>query len=419
MRFATMCATGVLAASLSLSLAVVPAPAQTQSVQAFDPAHPFAGVTAPDQWAKRFVTGKPSFDTHDPWGNFTANEWNGQGFYGDHAGFPDQTPLTVIGKPGTNNQANRASRPSGGSGVIIRSPYPYKSAQEHYDAWLKAASHVVPSTQMTALPDWSGDWQGNTQGFLARRAKISDTLAALTPEYRQYYADILVAQWEGHPWEPLEFCLPRAFANDYGGGTWHFMRDQHLVLLNVSSFNNAARYIYTDGRGFLPEDKARPDWFGESVGFWDGDELVTYTKNIRGWMFGTTLPEYSDDLQIVERWKRLGNQMLVDITFYDSKAFSFPWHDVAVFRVARDWTAEPATLNVCPATNNVYMDAKGEIVSHKPGELGYMNLTLDPRPWASAAELWNKSHPRLSAQWAASLKRDQETAKAGTGYAPK
>ena len=414
MRFATMCATGALAASLCLSLSAVPAPAQAQSDQTFDPVHPFAGIAAPADWAKRFATGKPSFDVHDPWANFTANDWNNQGFYGDHSGFPDQTPLTVIGK---TSQAARGARPSGGTGVVIYSPYPYKTAQEQYDAW-RAAAGPAASAQPKTLPDWSGDWQGNTQGFLNRRAKISDTLAALTPEYRQDYAEILNAQWEGHPWEPLEFCLPRAFANDYGGGTWHFMMDRHLVLLNVSSFGNASRYIYTDGRGFLPDDKTHLDWFGGSIGFWDGDELVTYTKNLRGWMFGTTLPEYSDDLQIVERWKRIGNQMLVDITFYDDKAFTHPWHDVAIFHTVKDWTAEPATLNVCPATNNVYMDAKGEIVSHKPGELGYMNLTLDPRPWATASELWNKSHPKLAAQWAASQKRDEDTAKAGKGYAP-
>jgi hypothetical protein len=411
MRFATMCATGALGGLLSLSLSAVSAPAQAQT---FDPAHPFAGVTAPEQWTKRFATGKPSFDPHDPWANFTARDWNNQGFYGDHADHPDETPLTVIGKTGPDRQLNRSSKPSGGTGVIIRSPYPYKTAQEHYDAWMKAAR---PKT----LPDWSGDWLGNAQaeGFLDRKAKISDTMTALTPEYQKSYAGILQAQWEGHTWEPLEFCLPRNFAVDYGDGAWHFMMDQHLVLLNMNSFSNASRYIYTDGRGFLPEDKAKPEWFGESVGFWDGDELVIYTKNIRGWMFGTTLPEYSDELQTVERWKRFGDQMLVDITFYDPKAFAFPWHDVSVFHVAKDWTAEPATLNVCPATNNIYMDAKGDIVSHKPGEVGYVNLTLNPRPWASAAELWDKSYPKLSAEWAASLKHDQDMAKAGEGYAPK
>ena len=92
---------------------------------------------------------------------------------------------------------------------------------------------------------------------------------------------------------------------------------------------------------------------------------------------------------------------------------------MSVFRIARDWTAEPATLNVCPATNNIHMDARGDIVSRKPGEPGYTNLTLDPRPWSSEMELWNKSHPKLSAQWAASLKKDEAAAKAGKGYAGK
>jgi hypothetical protein len=123
-------------------------------------------------------------------------------------------------------------------------------------------------------------------------------------------------------------------------------------------------------------------------------------------------------METIERWKRLGDKMVADITFYDPKAFAYPWHDVAIFHLIKDWTAEPAAYINCVDTNNVYMDAKGDIVEHQPGEVGYMNLTLDPRPWATAVELWNKSCPKLAAEWAAALKREEELAKAGKGYAP-
>ena len=75
-------------ASLVVSLAAAAAQAQAPAEQPFDPAHPFAGLAAPQAWAKRFATGKPSFDAHDPWGNFTARDWNNQGFFGDHADDP-------------------------------------------------------------------------------------------------------------------------------------------------------------------------------------------------------------------------------------------------------------------------------------------------------------------------------------------
>ena len=44
-----------------------------------------------------------------------------------------------------------------------------------------------------------------------------------------------------------------------------------------------------------------PQWFGESEAFWDGDELVVYTKNVRRWMMGVGLPETSDKLEAVMR----------------------------------------------------------------------------------------------------------------------
>ena len=27
-----------------------------------------------------------------------------------------------------------------------------------------------------------------------------------------------------------------------------------------------------------------PQWFGETIGFWDGEALITWTSNIQGWI---------------------------------------------------------------------------------------------------------------------------------------
>ena len=365
-------ASGLLVVSLALCALMPPtlswverARAQSAQVQ-FDPGHPFANVKFAGEWERIFIPGKPNLAANDPYGNMTSaefwrNTWRGQG----------------IGKP-------VEMKGSDGLGVVIRSPYLYTSAAEHYDAWLKAAGGGTRKTRET-LPDWSGDWQGNADGVLHGGAKVSDVMAGVAADYRPRFEQLLRAEIEGRQWWPTEFCLPWGFGGFYSldGPTWHFMADQTMVLINKDRNNNEARYIYTDGRGFLPKDLQFPQWYGASQGFWDGDELVVWTSQIKQWVITHGLPEYSDQLEAVERIKRLGDEILVDLTLYDPKAFAFPWHDTVIFRKLKDWTEAPATFSECVSTNNVYMDANGMLRERTPGDPEYRDF-LDPRPWATA-----------------------------------
>ncbi len=276
---------------------------------------------------------------------------------------------------------------------------------------MTAAHGGTQHTQAT-LPDWTGDWQGASVGVLEGTARISDVVNAVSDEYKPRYLNLLRGEWEGgHQWWPAQFCLPEGFGRLFWiAGTRHFMPDTHMVLINEDRPENATRYIYTDGRGFLPPDKAFPSWYGESEGFWDGDELIVYTKNIKAWAITHGLPEYSDQLQAVERIKRFGNEMLDDITLYDPKAFAFPWHDIAVYKKLKDWTVAPATWSDCVSTNNIYMDAKGVLQERVPGEAGYNDLS-DPRPWATAYELWDSAHRQEAAKWKTIFARIAKEAK--------
>jgi hypothetical protein len=163
------------------------------------------------------------------------------------------------------------------------------------------------------------------------------------------------------------------------------MMDPTIVLLDKDRPNSETRYIYTDGRGFLPPDYRFPMWYGESQGFWDRDELIVWTRDIKPWVITHGMGEYSDDLQAIERIKKIGDTIVLDITLYDSKAFAFPWHDVVVFRRLADWKIAPPTFYECVSTNNVYHDADGGLQEYSPGDLNYRDAS-DARPWATIFE---------------------------------
>ena len=371
---------------------MVPIGARAQSaVRLADPAHPFAGITSAEQWKAKFISGKPKVVRDDPFGNMTTREFWQHSWKGQNIDHPFRPPDAIKG--------------SGGEGVVIRSPYPYESAEAQYDAWRKAANGGTTPPRR-ARPDWSGDWHGVSAGVLIGSAKISDVLAAVSDAYKPRYLELLRGEWEGgHQWWPGEFCLPDGFGRLWWvDGTTHFMMDQHMVLINKDRPDNPTRYVYTDGRGFLPKDQQVPDWYGDSEGFWDGDELVIYTKNIRRWAITHGLPEFSDKLEAVERLKRFGGELLDDVTLYDPEAFAFPWHDLVIYEKYKDWTVAPATYQDCVSTNNIYMDSKGVLQERVPGDAGYTDLS-DDRPWATAYKLWDSAHPKAAARWRAIFRR--------------
>jgi hypothetical protein len=72
-----------------------------------------------------------------------------------------------------------------------------------------------------------------------------------------------------------------------------------------------------------------PQWYGETVGFWDGDTLVTWTSNIQGWNQHTMF-EFSSKMETVETYRPAydASHNFVGIeheaVWYDPDAFAQP-----------------------------------------------------------------------------------------------
>ena len=114
------------------------------------------------------------------------------------------------------------------------------------------------------------------------------------------------------------------------------------------------RHIYMN----VPHSKApKPSWFGESVGHYEGDELVVDTigfndkSDLDNW--GTP---HSDALHVTERYKMVegGKGLRVTFTIDDSKAFNAPWSGVAVFRQVKG----PIIEAVCAENNFDFAEGK-------------------------------------------------------------
>ncbi len=84
---------------------------------------------------------------------------------------------------------------------------------------------------------------------------------------------------------------------------------------------------------------ARPTWFGDSVGHWDGDTFVVDTVNFNGRTRLDTIGHpHSDALHVIERFTRTDAMHIAyEVTIDDPKIFTKPWTNKRIFTLRPDW----------------------------------------------------------------------------------
>ena len=289
----------------------------------------------------------------------------------------------------------------------IVSPYPFATARDHYAALLaevRAKGGPTTYTQAT-LPEWSGQYQRHREKtatwFYGAILQIPTYLSLLTPEYQQrfvqqmyHYSGSNAAQWPG------SYCWPEGFmrrlAQYGGGGSIMLVMTPELVL----DVRNAAKTLITqihvgrefDESGAVPRlGPDVPQWFGETIGFWDGEALITWTSNIQGWI-SHGAHEFSNRLQSIEiytpRKDAAGNFLGIkhEIVLYDEPVLVEP------VRIVQTWD-KLGELN--EGEPFVYMECiphifpiDGVATPVAPGAtFEYEYLDMAGRPWA---EIWER-----------------------------
>jgi hypothetical protein len=98
------------------------------------------------------------------------------------------------------------------------------------------------------------------------------------------------------------------------------------LMAILFEYQRTFRLIYTDGRKHR-QSVDNPEWFGDSIGHWEGDTLVVDTIGIsdRTWL-DTAGHEHSDQLHLTERFQKTdANNINWSATFEDPKFFTEPF----------------------------------------------------------------------------------------------
>jgi len=250
----------------------------------------------------------------------------------------------------------------------------YKSSWEEFLA-LKAKARGGTKKAFEQLPDWTGLWTRDFSHGLAydgKQPSQEETTAVLTPEYkRRHDKKVIDFHSKGVEWDQLSYCLPAGYPR---WASEPFLREfvlrpEQSWLIN--EMQNEIRRVYTDGRGHVPDDEAYPMWEGDSVGFWDGDTLVVHTNNLKPGQYQRLQPDYSDKVTTVERWHKVGPDLILDeMDIYDPEGLAKPWHVVQRYDRVKTPGLRIAYWS-CEENNNVIKTADGSTQFVLPGEPGY------------------------------------------------
>jgi hypothetical protein len=291
----------------------------------------------------------------------------------------------------------------------IVSPYPFKTAQEHYAALLaetRKRGGPTEHTYATVPGEWTGRYMhpgrtpGNAYWYRMRHVQMPTILSLLTPEYQTrmvqeayHHGNTNAPQWQS------QYCWPEGFMR-----RWHEAAVwEHYIMVTPSMVQilagvarnfitnvHVGREFKTDGRvPRLGEDV--PRWYGETIGFWDNDTLITWTSNIIGWKVHAA-PEFSNAMQTIEIYTpnrdESGNFVGLnhEAIFYDPESLVEP------VRIIRNYVklsgfeeGDPYPFVECVQT---IFPIEGRGVPVTPGTvIEYKVPDMFGRPWA---QIWEE-----------------------------
>ena len=215
----------------------------------------------------------------------------------------------------------------------LRSPYPYKTAEEHYNALLAEAQAGGGPTSYDRNhppPDWDGYYNSRTvqqqQWSFGNNVQSGTLMQLLTPTYQQRFAQALyhVAVSNSAQWVSST-CYPEGLMRWWAQGIRNIqvtVTPHQVQLLSGTALNFLRQILIGQKHVSLISE-----WYGETVGFWNGETLIAWTDHVQGWTMSHALPEFSSELEAIEIFTRddEGNLHL-EVTLYDPEAFVAPLH---------------------------------------------------------------------------------------------
>ena len=328
----------------------------------------------------------------------------------------------VLAPPGVNTTNNTADGPWGHCELdypreAIVSPYDFATAQEHYEALLaetrKRGGPNVYTFEDFPAAEWNGVYErpGGFGGvsnqenwYWGRHSQIPTILSVLTPEYQQRMVQEAYHHMRGNALWPSTFCWPEGFMRRWYPAAvreHYIIATPDMVQVSTGVARNFVQNIHV-GRELTREDVANggvprlgaavPRWYGETVGFWDGGALITWTSNVQGWK-SHSMFEHSNSLQAIEIYTPIRDEagafvgLNHETVLYDAEALAEPVRIVRnLHRINKFTDADETPYTFIECVQTIF-SVDGHNAPLTPGSvIEYEMPDMYGRPWAAIWE---------------------------------
>ena len=336
--------------------------------------------------------------------------WTDPRYFRCNSPYATEVQRGILVPPGLITTGNTADGPWGHCDIdypkeAIVSPYGFDTAQEHYEALLAETTRRGGPNKYTfqdfPAAEWNGVFQRPTGAqdqqtwYWMQHSQISTVVSLLTPEYQTRMVQEAYHQVRGNAVWPSNYCWPEGFMRRY----YPFSVWEHYVLATpdlVQVMAGVARNFIQNvhiGREFKMDgavpylSEQVPRWYGETIGFWDGDVLITWTSNIQGWKAHSAF-DFSNMLQTIEIYTPNRNEageflgLNHETVLYDPEALVEPIRIVRNLDKINDYTDADQSPYVFIECVQTIFPVEGSPTPIQPGTvIQYEVPDMYNRPW--------------------------------------
>jgi hypothetical protein len=283
---------------------------------------------------------------------------------------------------------------------VEQPPRDFATAEEHYRFLLERADGGTQHT-MASIPVWDGLWVpgGDTVTALfldggTRRAGGTVIEGVLTPLYEAQFKARRqeIADGGRQRFDRLTRCefpgVPRWLREPYVKEFVNLPSQSWML----NDFMNEWRRVYI-AKEHVNIDGAHSAT-GDSIGFWDEERLIVWTKWVNPADYFRGLPLTSNQFEMVETWYETTltdgtRKLIAQVTLYDPIALVKPQSVVYTHDARPDLEEIGVRIRnwECATSSNSYQDEEGNTQFHLPGDPDYK----DPRGFTEFPELPGQS----------------------------
>ncbi len=214
-------------------------------------------------------------------------------------------------------------------------------------------------------------------------------VSLLTPEYQQRMTQMNYHEAVNNaPQWMASFCYPEGLMRwwyVWGIRDMEVLVTPNQVQLLAGVADNFIRKVLIGQE----HTQLLPQWYGETVGFWDDETLIAWTANVQGWTTSHSMIEFSNELEVIEIMRRApdGEGLVVEAVFYDPEAFVKPLRIVTPWKRTGGIDSPERRYNFveCRVENGIVLGPDGRPSQLTPFDEGYIDFL--GRPWA---QNWEK-----------------------------